>query len=154
MASDQSKVIAAGPMPDSALGATVALRPTRPEDLAAVIGEPLPYRIKAITALAGDMVLGVGGLAFPPKGPVIAFVHQAPEAKRYKVSFHRAGLMAMKMAREMKLPRVVATTDADYQAGVRWLKRLGFKEAPAPCQDMPGKIIFVWTCDHAVPALN
>jgi hypothetical protein len=34
----------------------VALRPTRPEDLAAVIGEPLPFRIKAITVLDGDKV--------------------------------------------------------------------------------------------------
>jgi hypothetical protein len=136
-----------------ATGTTVALRPTRSGDLAAVIGEPLPYRIKAITALAGDKVLGIGGLAFPPKGPVMAFVQQNPEAKRYKVSFHRAGLMAMKMAREMKLPRVVATTDADYEAGVRWLRRLGFKEAPAQCQDMDGKRIFVWTCD-AVPPSN
>jgi hypothetical protein len=138
----------------SSAATTVALRPTRPEDLTAVIGEPLPHRIKAITALAGDKVLGIGGLAFPPNGPVIAFVQQNPEAKKYPVSFHRAGLMAMKMARDMKLPRVVATTDADYDAGVRWLKRLGFTEAPAPCQDMPGKIIFVWTYDHAVPALN
>jgi hypothetical protein len=42
----------------------VTLRPTIAADLAHVIGEPLPYRIRAITAFIDDRVIGVGGIAF------------------------------------------------------------------------------------------
>jgi RimJ/RimL family protein N-acetyltransferase len=128
----------------------VIFRPTVDSDLSAVIGEPLPYRIKALTAVVCDpgsaaddgKILGVGGLAFPPGEPVWAFVQQAPEAKNYPVAFHRAGLMAMKMIRESGIREVVATCDADNPAAVRWLRRLGFVEGPV--QKLPGKAVFFW----------
>jgi hypothetical protein len=146
--------------------ANVTLRPTIPADLAGVVGEPLPYRIRAITALVGDRVIGIGGIAFPPQGPVIAFVQLAPvpssrdgiterrdgatenipEAKRYPVAFHRAGLMAMAMIRASGAPRVVATTDAGSDTAVRWLKRLGFERADA--QPIDGKLVFIWSRDR------
>jgi hypothetical protein len=116
-----------------------------------VIGEALPYRIRALTVEIDGKVMGIGGIAFPPGGPVVAFVQAAPEAKRYPVTFHRAGLAAMKMIRDAGLPKVVATTDADPAGpGVRWLKRLGFREAPAHCQDVPGKLVFYWERDADV----
>jgi hypothetical protein len=161
----------------------VTLRPTTPADLAHVIGEPLPYRIRAITALVGDRVIGMGGIAFPPHGPAIAFVQLAPssrqpscapsefrralalqsapreagdaagdaeptsasipEARRYPVAFHRAGLMAMEMIRKSPVTQVVATADAGSEVAVRWLKRLGFQ--PARRQPIDGKILFVWS---------
>jgi hypothetical protein len=142
--------------------AKVTLRPTIPADLADVVGEPLPCRIRAITALVGDRVIGIGGIAFPPQGPVIAFVQLAPvppsrdnitehrdvttesmpEAKRHPVAFHRAGLMAMAMIRTSGIPRVVATADAGSDTAVRWLKRLGFGQATA--QPIDGKLVFIW----------
>jgi RimJ/RimL family protein N-acetyltransferase len=141
----------------------VILRPAMPEDLPHVIGESLPFRIKAITMLAGDQVLGVGGIAFRPEGIIEAFVQQVPEAKRYPVAFHRAGLMAMMMIRESGLHEVMATADSDDAAAQRWLKRLGFMPVDARPRD--GKLPFVWkrgpdllgdrkhhtrqrTCDH------
>jgi len=138
----------------------VTLRPTILADLPHVIGEPLPYRIRAITALIDDRIIGMGGIAFPPYGPAIAFVqlvpssaedalgegeHGAasiPEARRYPVAFHRAGLMAMEMIRASGVSRVVATADAGSDAAVRWLKRLGFR--PAEGQRIAGKVLFVW----------
>src|SRR5215468_2951761 len=94
----------------------VTLRPTIAADLPHVIGEPLPYRIRAITALVDDRVIGMGGIAFPPHGPAVAFAQlvpsspnqdgtadrdehagSTPEARRYPVAFHRAGLMVMEM---------------------------------------------------------
>jgi hypothetical protein len=145
----------------------VTLRPTVPADLSHVIGEPLPYRIRAITALVDGRVIGMGGIAFPPRGPVIAFVQLAParpargqssedaapcrddragegvpEAKRYPVAFHRAGLMAMAMIRASEAEQVIATADAGSDVAVRWLKRLGFK--PADDQRIAGKLLFVW----------
>jgi hypothetical protein len=147
----------------------VTLRPTILADLPHVIGEPLPYRIRAITALVDDRIIGIGGIAFPPDGPAIAFVqlvpssradaavcdgeHTAtsiPEAKRYPVTFHRAGLLAMDMIRKSGVSQVVATADAGGDVAVRWLKRLGFR--PAEGQRIAGKLLFVWDRDSATDA--
>jgi len=136
----------------------VTLRPAILADLPHVIGEPLPYRIRAITALIDDRVIGMGGIAFPPCGPAIAFVQLAPssreetvcaseaaasipEARRYPVAFHRAGLMAMEMIRRSHVAQVVATADARSDVAMRWLKRLGFQ--PAEHQQIAGKLLFV-----------
>jgi|GraSoi_2013_40cm_1033754.scaffolds.fasta_scaffold35572_1 hypothetical protein len=138
----------------------VTLRPTILADLPHIIGEPLPYRIRAITALIDDRVIGMGGIAFPPDGPAIAFVQLAPssrvetvcpsdaaasipEARRYPVAFHRAGLMAMEMIRGSHVAQVIATADARSDVAGRWLKRLGFQ--PAEHQQIAGKLLFVWT---------
>lgn len=120
----------------------VVIRPTRPSDLKHVIGEPLPYRIKTLTAEIDGKILGIGGIAFPPGGMVEAFVQQAPEAKNYPFAFHRAGLMAMKMIRESGVREAVASCDKDNPVAVRWLKRLGFVEGPR--QPLEGKLIFFW----------
>jgi hypothetical protein len=140
----------------------VRLRPAIIDDLPHVIGEPLPCRIRAITALLDDRVIGMGGIALPSRGPAIAFVQFAPsrsirhdahgaedhatagipEARRYPVSLHRAGLMAMAMIRTSGAKRVVATADADSDVAVRWLKRLGFK--PTAAQPIEGKLLFRW----------
>jgi hypothetical protein len=129
----------------------ITLRPTIPADLPHVIGEPLPYRIRAITVIADDRVIGLGGIAFPPHGPAIAFVQLAPapeggagipEARRYPVAFHRAGLTAMEMLMASGVAQVIATADAGSAAAVRWLKRLGFDEAER--QPIDGRILFVW----------
>jgi hypothetical protein len=130
--------------------AQVIIRPTVPADLGAVIAEPLPCRIRAYTAVLqrspdegeGETVLGVGGLAFPADGPPIAFVQQAPEAKRYPLSFHRAGLAAMQMIAESGLWEVVATSDPDNLTAGRWLARLGFTLAER--QNAPGKLLWLW----------
>jgi RimJ/RimL family protein N-acetyltransferase len=129
----------------------ITLRPSIPADLSHVVGEPLPCRIRAITALADDRVIGLGGVAFPPDGPAIAFVQLAPapggsggpEARRYPVAFHRAGLRAMEMIRTSGIAQVIATADAGNAAAVRWLKRLGF--TPSERQPIAGRILFVWT---------
>ena len=148
----------------------VTLRPTIAADLPHVIGEPLPYRIRAITALVDDRVIGLGGIAFPPRGPAIAFVQlvpgfsnrdspgcdhdctakSIPEARRYPIAFHRAGLMAMEMIRTSEARQVVATADVDSDAAVRWLKRLGFK--PAEGQRIEGKLLFVWNREDEAEA--
>jgi hypothetical protein len=140
----------------------VTLRPTIPADLPDVIGEPLPYRIRAITALVDERVIGIGGIAFPPQGPAIAFVQLAPsspsrvgairddrnvdesipEARRYPIAFHRAGLMAMAMIRASGAEQVIATADAGSAVAVRWLTRLGFKTASD--QRVYGKLLFIW----------
>ncbi len=135
----------------------VTIRPTLPSDLSAVVGEPLPFRIRALTVVDGDKVLGIGGLGFPVGGPAIAFVQQAADAKKYPVAFHRAGLMAVQMMRETGLAEVLATADASDETALRWLRRLGFSEATT--QAIEGRILFVWrrgdvTLDHGSAKLH
>jgi RimJ/RimL family protein N-acetyltransferase len=121
----------------------VRLRPTIAADLPLVIGEPLPFRIRAITVVVDERVVGLGGIAFPPDGPVIAFVQQTAEARKYKLAFHRAGLLAMRMIRETGLTLVIATTDRDNPRAIRWIERLGFVRAAV--QPLPDKWLFEWT---------
>ncbi len=122
--------------------AKVELRPTLPDDLPHIIGESLPCRIRAVTVLVDGRIIGMGGLAFPPAGPAIAFVQRTNEARRYPVTIHRAGLMAMRMMRECGVAQVIATADAASETAIRWLHRLGFK--PAASQHIDGKCLFVW----------
>jgi hypothetical protein len=127
-------------------------------DLPDVIGEPLPCRIRAITALVENRVIGLGGVAFPPHGVPIAFVQLVPnpdnngansyDARRYPVAFHRAGLMAMKMIQQSGLEAVVATADADNPTALRWLNCLGFKALKS--HGIVGKVLFIWKRGRAL----
>jgi hypothetical protein len=122
---------------------TVRLRPTIASDLPEIIGEPLPFRIRAITVLADDRIIGIGGIAFPPDGPVIAFVQQTQDAKNYPVAFHRAGLLAMRMIRGAGIMQVIATTNRNSPAAIRWIERLGFVRSCV--QPIDDKLLFEWT---------
>ena len=92
--------------------------------------------------LIDDRVVGLGGIAFPPHGPVIAFVQQTGEARKYPVAFHRAGLLAMRMVRESGLSHVVATTARDSPRAIRWIERLGFTRTAL--QPLPEKWLYEW----------
>jgi hypothetical protein len=125
----------------------VILRPSIPSDFTA-LNLPLPVcRVRARTAVLGDRILGIGGVAFPNDGLPMAFVEQAADAKRYPVAFHKAGLAAMAMIRELGLPRVAATTNVTNDAGRRWLERLGFVRADAKYQTITHKVIYLWDRD-------
>lgn len=120
----------------------VTLRPTIPADLSACIAGPLPHRIQAITALAGEEIIGIGGIGFRPDGTVIAFAQMLPAARQYPAAIHRAGLMAMAMIRASRLPLVVAEAEPDNPAAERWLERLGFART-----EISGFKAFVWRRD-------
>lgn len=105
----------------------VTLRPTVPEDLPHCIVEPLPYRIKAITALIGDEIVGFGGIGYRPDGIVIGFAQFTPEFRKYPVAVHRAGLMMMDIIRRSGVTKVIAEAQANNPAAERWLLRLGFQ---------------------------
>ena len=105
----------------------VELRPTVPADLAQVTHQPLPIRIRAITALAGDQVLGIGGIGYRPDGVVIAFMHINEPGRRYPRAIHRAGLAAMELIRQSGERCVIAMADELVEPARRWLERLGFR---------------------------
>jgi hypothetical protein len=113
----------------------VELRPTVAADLPHVIDIPLPHRIRAITAVAGDQILGVGGIGYRPDGTVIGFVAMKDEMRRYPLAIHRAGLMGMAMIRDAGAPRVIAEAQENNPAAEPWMLRLGFRK----CGD-----VFVW----------
>ena len=77
---------------------------------------------------------------------MIAFVQQTAEARKYPLTFHRAGLLAMRMIRESGLGEVIATTDRDSPRAIRWIERLGFVRAAV--QPLPDKWLFEWTRDR------
>jgi hypothetical protein len=117
----------------------VVLRPARASDFVELLDEPLPYRVRAITAERNGKLLGVGGLAFMPDGVVGAFVHASDEGRRCKIAMHKAGLMTMRMAREMGLRRVVAMADEGIPPAKAWLKRLGFKP-----KKTDNEVVWIW----------
>lgn len=117
----------------------IRLRPTVPADLAQVTHEPLPIRIRAITALEGDRVLGVGGIGYRPDGVVIGFAAINDEFRRYPAAIHRAGLAMMQVIRESGTHRVIALAAPQIDAAERWLERLGFR--PIETGD---RKVFVW----------
>jgi hypothetical protein len=117
----------------------VELRPTVAADLAHVTSETLPIRIRAITALAGERVLGVGGIGYRPDGVVIAFVAMNEEARRYPFAIHRAGLAMMRIIRAEGVPSVIAMAEELVPSAERWLERLGFRAC-----DEDGVKLYVW----------
>src|SRR5262245_9465721 len=117
----------------------VTLRPTVAADLPHCIGESLPFRIKCITGLVGDRVIGLGGLGFKPDGTVIAFAQLLPEARGYPAAIHRGGLMVMDMIRASRAPLVIAEAQPGLAPAERWLLRLGFEPA-----EISGQRAFVW----------
>jgi hypothetical protein len=117
----------------------VQLRPTVAADLAHVTSETLPIRIRAITALAGDRVLGIGGIGFRPDGVVIGFAALNDEFRRYPRAIHRAGLAMMQIIRESGVGQVLAIADENVAPAHAWLRRLGFHPAI-----VDGVELYVW----------
>lgn len=106
----------------------VAFRPTVAADLPFLTSAPLPTRIKAITAEVDGRIIGLGGFTFRPDGAVVAFAQIADEARKYPAAIHRAGLLVMKMVRDMGLPVIFAEAQEGNPAAEPWLIRLGFEK--------------------------
>src|ERR1700722_340584 len=99
----------------------VTFRPTVAADIDELVNEPLPHRIRAITAVAGDKVLGIGGLGYRPDGTVIAFAVITEEFRQYPAAVHRAGLMGMKLIRDSGVSTVFAEAQVDNLTAEPWL---------------------------------
>lgn len=117
----------------------ISLRPTTLADLRQITHEPLPIRIRAISAIAGDRVLGVGGIGYRPDNVVIGFAVISDELRAQPMALHRAGLAMMKIIRESGVPQVIAIADENVAAATRWLERLGFTGVLEH-----GRKVYVW----------
>jgi hypothetical protein len=117
----------------------VSFRPTIAADLACMAEQPLPHRIRAITALLDGEVIGVGGLGYRPDGTVIAFAEISDTLRRFPLAVHRAGVMGMALIKASGAPLVIAEAQPGNPAAERWLLRFGFKPA-----EICGRKAFVW----------
>ena len=86
---------------------------------------PISQRAIVVAAKIDGRVIGVGGVAFFPGKIALAFADMSEEARQYPVSIHKAGRMALELARKQGVRRIVATATT-VEAGPRWLLRLGF----------------------------
>ena len=117
----------------------VELRPARASDLPHLISVPLPHRIRAITAVIGDRVVGIGGIGYRPDGTVIGFAVITDALRKYPAALHRAGRAGMEMVRRSGVPMVVAEAEEQNPAAERWLTRLGFVKC-----EVDGAAAYVW----------
>lgn len=127
--------------------ASVILRPTRPDDLPHVIGEPLPYRIWALTGELDGRVLGVGGLTFFPDKVVRVFAALTDDARRYKVTLHKAALQVLAMARQHGYRRLVTFADPSIEPAEAWLQRLGFH-----AHTVDDVTVYIWDESWLIPS--
>jgi len=86
---------------------------------------PIEQRAIIVAAKIEGRVIGIGGVAFFPGKIALAFADMSEEARHYPVSIHKAGRMALELARKQGVRRIVATATT-VEAGPRWLLRLGF----------------------------
>lgn len=112
--------------------------PATLDDVESIIGRKPEWRVRGIAARLDGKAIGVGGAVYKPDG-VWAFVAMKPEARKYPVATHRAGLMAIKLFRELGLSRVVALAEDGIVPAERWLLRLGFKR-----NTEDGITTFIW----------
>jgi len=117
----------------------VRFRPTVTADIAKLIDQPLPHRIRAITATLDGEVIGIGGIGYRPDSTVIAFAHMSEKLRKYPAAVHRAGRLGMALIRASGVPMVVAEAQEGNPAAERWLLRFGFRPA-----EISGRKAYVW----------
>lgn len=115
-------------------------RPSVREDFES-LGLSLDCRVMATTGIdENGNVLGIAGLAYLNDGRIMAFSELSDEARRNKVSLHKAALRCFSDARERGVKQIVALADmVKSDAAERWLSRLGFSK-----QFVHGESIWVW----------
>lgn len=105
----------------------VEFRPTIASDLEHLTDKPLPFRIKAITAVIGDRVLGVGGIGFMPDGTTVALAQMTDEMRSHKVALHRAAKRFLAEVRASGIRELVTLADQNIAGAENWLRHLGFE---------------------------
>ena len=118
----------------------ITIRPSVPADFDA-LGLRRPYRLHGMTGIdEAGKIIGLGGVAYAPDGQVFAFSELTPDAAKYRVTLHKAGLKVLETAKAMGIRELVACADmVRSPAAERWLERLGFMPA-----DRGGEKVWIW----------
>lgn len=103
----------------------IVVRPAVKDDLIAFNFDKLPWRTRSIAGEKDGRLIGIGGLAYFADGLVLAWAELTDEARKAKVSLHKAALKLLSEARGAR--RIVAIADNNIEAADRWLQRLGFR---------------------------
>lgn len=85
-----------------------------------------PMRVRAFSGKINGHVIGIGGIAFHANGTREAFCELTEEARRHPVALHKAAVTTLKLAKELRIKRLIAMPDPSQTAAERWLIRLGF----------------------------
>jgi hypothetical protein len=106
----------------------VRLVPTTAEHVERYSGTMPPWRIKSITALRGDEVLGFGGIGFLPDGTTAGFIEASEEAcRKHPITLYKAVQKIIAQARAAGVKRMVTHCDTSREAAERFLERIGFR---------------------------
>jgi hypothetical protein len=99
------------------------------EDIEAFAPGKTAPSLKGWCMVVDDKVIGIGGLAHAA-GRWFAFCDLSPEARKYKITIYKIGLMVMRAAREAGHKHVFAHADLDEPMSLRWLESQGFQRQP------------------------
>lgn len=103
--------------------------------------EPPPYRSRAWAVKKDGRVIGIGGLTFPPDTHPVLWSNISDELRAMPVTLHKTGLRFVAEARQQGVRVMYATTDVGFEAGERWIRRLGFEETH---EIQGGKKVWIW----------
>jgi hypothetical protein len=105
------------------------------------IDKELPFRVKSMTGLVGDRVIGVGGVGISPDGTRIGFTWLSDEARKsYPKELHWTAKQFLKQAKADGIKQIVAVADIEVSpAAERWLKYLGFE-----MNELDGEKVWIW----------
>lgn len=83
----------------------------------------------AISIFHGAEIVGSFGVVVLWPGVAEAWVYVGNEVENHKIEFHRiVKCLLNDVINNLKLRRVQAAIDANYEIGLAWAKRLGFSE--------------------------
>lgn len=115
----------------------IEIKIAEPEDYT----EPPVYRSRAWVVLKDGRKIGMGGLAFPPNMVPFIWSEISDELRAMPVTLHKTGLRYIEEAKALGLKVMYGTTDVGFEAGERWIRRLGFEETG---EVKDGKKVWIW----------
>lgn len=117
----------------------LTIRPSVADDFKQIDKE-LPFRVKSLTGVVGDRVIGVGGIGTMPDGTKIGFTWLSDEARtQYPKELHWTAREFLRHAKAEGVRTIVAQADEIVPAAERWLKHLGFE-----MKDVDGEKVWLW----------
>ena len=104
--------------------ADVVVRPATADDFIAFTGSLPHCRTRAWVGEIDGRIIGMGGVAYPPDGPVpVMWADYSEEARAHALTLHK---QAVKFLASLDHKRLVCVADKSVPATRRWLERLGF----------------------------
>lgn len=97
-------------------------------DYLSFVGELPPYRVKSYTVRRDGEIIGIGGVAFPPGGGPLLFLHNTDgEQRAARVTMMRQTKRLLAEVRAMGWGQVFAKCDSAIDGADRFLERVGFR---------------------------